>query len=192
MAVGTNQNPIGQPDGTTPVARTAPGLDHFNTIVLGKLKIRLFDPAFEPMVSAPFRLKLGSQTVEKNADEDAWIILDVMHVPGECVLEWGEGEQEGEYAYKNVLALDFDSADEDGATKLRLSNLGYQDGEMGDPLDLFQADCQIDTEDDAKSTLTNWQDDPSQVKPKPQDAPPDVAPDAAPQNGGDEGQGGAI
>jgi hypothetical protein len=191
MSVGSSQNMMGQPDGMTPVARTAAGLNHYNTIVLGELRIRLFDPKFEPMYNAPFRLKLANQTIERNADEEAWIIADILRVPGECILEWGEGEESGAYAYKNVLSLDFDTEDEDAATKLRLANLGYRDGEIGDPMNLFQSDCEIKTENEAKSTLTLWQDDPGQVKPKPQDAPPEADPDPAPAESGGEGQGAA-
>src|SRR5207245_10740093 len=74
------------------VSRTAGGLRHFNTLVLRTYWIRLFDPFHEPMPHAPYRVTLGEEQWEAEADEDAWLCVRCSMPEERCLVEWGRSE----------------------------------------------------------------------------------------------------
>jgi hypothetical protein len=160
-------------------ARTASDQDHFNTLALDLIRIRLFDTMHNPMGGAPYRLTAGDrQWPEKGeppgtANGDAWIEIHCQGVPEECQLEWGEGDAPGAFLYTQSLHLSFPHDDEEEALKRRLHNLGYSAGNaLTDNTIAFQTDYQMDTSADIRRMLEEWHDAPENVKPKPESAPP--------------------
>ena len=152
------------------VARTSPDQNHYNTLTLDMIRIRLFDSLFLPLAGAPYRATLGDAIYEDTADADAWAEIHIQGAPEQCKLEWGRDEETDDYLYQETIYLDFPPEDPDLALNRRLQNLGYSD-----PLALCQ-DCQWDDPACVSPRLEQWHSDPDTVEPKPKytmQGPPD-------------------
>ncbi|HTP30446.1 MAG TPA: LysM domain-containing protein, partial [Anaeromyxobacteraceae bacterium] len=135
----------GLPTGTRHVLRVKPAESELVTY-----RVRLCDPFNKPMPHAPYKVTVGKQVMEGEADDAGWLALRCAPEEETCIVEWGEseeadeslaedGEQEpdvaadsetdptaetSDYAYKLELYLDLQEDDPEKATERRLHNLG--------------------------------------------------------------------
>jgi hypothetical protein len=100
-------------------------------------RLRLHDPFAHPIASGRYRVTIGDQTVEKQADDAGWTEEIEANGAETCRLEWGYPEDE-EYAYAMDVRI---AAAENEETTWMLHHLGYpQDGDARANLLGFQRD----------------------------------------------------
>ena len=135
------------------------------------LIIRLFDPFTVRAASSPYRVTVGGQVFNKQADDDGFLRINLAGKPQDCQLEWGTGEQEGTYLYSMKIYLDMTGLDQDEEVKRRLHNLGYMEDSLPDNVTAFQRDFGFDLTGqpgDVLSTLRNWHNDPTLIPQRPE------------------------
>jgi len=155
------------------VARTNGDLDHANLLALPMIRLRLFDSDSNPMPGAAYKLSIGDQYWEDQADGDGWAERYVNPVPPQCLMEWGTGDQDGTHLYSSAVYLAHQLRDEDVIARVQLQNLGYS---LAAPLESnlydFKNDYGLSDTDDARALLQSWHRDPGSVKPRNPSQPP--------------------
>jgi hypothetical protein len=100
-------------------------------------RLRLHDPFANPIASGRYKVTIGNQTVEKQADGDGWTEEIESNGAETCRLEWGHPEDE-EYAYAMDVRI---AAAENEEDTWMLHHLGSpQEGDERENVLGFQRD----------------------------------------------------
>lgn len=112
------------------------------------LTIRLFDQNEQEMPNARYRLTVGSVEVRTSTADARGVLTEKNVLAAQHVkLEWGQIGNTDSFDFRNEIRLDYADADDDEATRRRLSNLGYGDDIPGG-LTRFRKDYELGDLDD--------------------------------------------
>jgi hypothetical protein len=103
-------------------------------------RVRLHDALARPLATGRYKVTVGDQTVEKQADGDGWTEEIESGGAETCRLEWGYPEDE-EYSYAMDVRIEAVAKEE---TTWMLHHLGYpQDGDGRENILAFQRDYDL-------------------------------------------------
>lgn len=118
----------------------------------GSVAIKLLDVLNQPLVGAPYKIKIGDDVRSGRTDARGFLVETHVRLPNRCRLRWGyppaPNEPEGaptELVFTREMLLDYSDLDESNqkeAARRRLSNLGYV-GSFEQQVNDFQADFDL-------------------------------------------------
>lgn len=135
------------------------------------LVLRLFDPFTVRISDAPYRITVGGEIFDKQANPDGFVNLQVAAIPEDCLVEWGHNDDDTQiFLFSRKIYLQLEGLEEeDEEVKRRLHNLGYSyENALKENIKAFQLDYGLSQTTDVKSVLRQWYDDTTQIQKRPE------------------------